>query len=145
MSECLCLALQHIEMRLAALESGLKNQGALEKMRVKPARRKYPELVPLEPEPGEDQIYGDATPLIGEWRQVMTEFLGDKARLCKAATEERLLELEIEIIDKHGLTLPHRTYPLDRSERRDAVRRKQQVLEEVRVDRARAQLRLWLN
>ena len=137
-------AIRQIEERLAVLESGLENQGALEKPRVKQARRRYPELVTLEPEPGEEQVYGDATPLIVEWRQVMTEFRGAKTKLSKVVAEERLLELEIEIIDKHGLTLPHRTYPWNSSERRNEVRRKQQVLEEVRVDRARSQLRRWI-
>ena len=68
----------------------------------------------------------------------MTEFLGAKTKLSKVVAEERLLKLEIEMIDKHGLTLPHRTYPWNSSERRNEVRRKQEVLEEVRVDRARS-------
>ena len=137
-------AIRQIEERLAAPESGLENQATLEKPRVKQARRRYPEFLTLEPEPGEDQIYGDATPLIVEWRQVMTEFRGAKTKLSKVVAEERLLELEIEMIDKRGLTLPHRTYHWNSSERRNEVRRMQQVLEEGRVDRARALLRLWL-
>ena len=144
-------AMRLIEKRLAALESSQEGPGTsketakvTEKPIAKPAWRQYRDLVTLEPEPREGQIYGDATPLIVEWRQVMTEFRGAKTKLRKVVAEERLLELEIEMIDKHGLTLPHRTYPWNSSERRNEVRRKQQVLEEVRVDRARAQLRLWL-
>ena len=74
----------------------------------------------------------------------MTDFLGVNTGLSKVVAEERLLELEFEMIDKHGLTLPPSPYPWNSSERRDAVRRKQQVLAEVRVDRVRAQLRRWL-
>ncbi len=99
-----------------------------------------PDLVTKELEPGEEQIYGDATPLIVEWRKARAELLGAKTKLSKAVIEERLLELKIEMIDNYGLTLSPRTYPWDRSERRDAVQRKQQALKKVRVDRAMAEL-----
>ena len=33
-------------------------------------RREYPELVTLDPEPGEEQVYGEATPSIVQWRKV---------------------------------------------------------------------------
>ena len=144
-------AMRLFEKRLAVLESrpeahGTKNgvKDATEKPPVRPAWRQYRDIVTMEREPGEEQVYGDVTSLIVEWRKVRAEFFAAKTKLSRAIGEERLLELEIELIDKYGLTLPPRTYPLGQSERRDTVLRKQRVLREVRVDRTWAVLRRWL-
>ena len=55
-----------------------------EKTAVKPAWRPYRDLVTLEPEPGEEQVYGEATPLIVEWRRVRVEFLDAGDGLSRA-------------------------------------------------------------
>ena len=144
-------AMRLFEKRLAVLESrpeahGTKNaaKDATEKPPVRPAWRQYRDIVTMERKPGEEQVYGDASRPIVEWRKVRAEFFAAKTKLSRTIAEERLLELEIELIDKHGLTLPPRTYPLGQSERRDTVLRKQRVLREVRVDRTWAVLRRWL-
>ena len=60
-------------LRLAALESRQGAQGAaeepsaaVEKSTVRPVWREYRDLVTLEPEPGEEQVYTDATAVIVE-------------------------------------------------------------------------------
>lgn len=146
--------LRQLGRRLAQLEARQSVRGIqgaseaapaeAEKPAAKPAWRPYRDLVTLEPEPGEEQVYGDAAPLIVQWRQARAEFLGAKDKLSKAVTEERLRELEIELIDKHELTLPPAAYPWDRFDRRDEVRSRRQTVREVRADRARALARLWL-
>ena len=99
-------------------------------------------MVTLDPEPGEDKVYGDSTPLVAEWRKLRAEFLGAADGLSRALAEERMLELEIELIGERELTLPPRTYPWDGSDRRDEVWRRTQTLEQVRVRRARVEL--WM-
>ena len=143
--------LRQLERRLAKVEDGRGTQDsadetrdAVEKTAVKPAWRPYRDLVTLEPEPGEEQVYGDATPLIVEWRKVRAEFLDAGDGLSRAIAEERMLELEIELIGGHELTLPPRTYPWDGSDRRDEVWRRTQALERARVERSRAQIRRWI-
>ena len=116
---------------------------AVKKPTVKHAWRPYRDLVTLEPEPGEEQVYGEATPLIVEWRMVRVEFLDAGDGLSRAIAEERMRELEIELIGERELTLPPRTYPWDWSDRRDEVWRRTQALERARVERARAQIRRW--
>ena len=110
----------------------------------KPAWRPYRDLVTPEPEPGEEQVYGDATPLIVEWRKARAEFLDAGDGLSRAIAEERMRELEIELIGERELTLPPRTYPWDGSDRRDEVWRRTQALERAQVERARAQIRRWI-
>ena len=62
----------------------------------------------------------------------------------KAEAERRLLEIEIELIDEHELTLPPAEYPWDWFERRDETRRRTRRLAEVRLDLVRAARRRLL-
>ena len=143
--------LRQLERRLAKVEdergdrdSAVDSQDAVDNPEVKPAWKPYRDLVTLEPEPGEEQVYGDATPLIVEWRKVRAEYLDAGDGLSRAIAEERMRELEIELIGGRELTLPPRTYPWDGSDRRDEVWRRTQALERARVERARAQIRRWI-
>ena len=143
--------LRKLERRLAKVEderggrdSAVDSQDAVNNPAVKPAWRPYRDLVTLEPEPGEEQVYGAATPLIVEWRKVRAEFLDASDGLSRAIAEERMRELEIEMIGDHELTLPPRTYPWDGSDRRDEVWRRTQALERARVERSRAQIGDWI-
>ena len=108
------------------------------------ARREYPELVTLDPEPGEEQVYGEATPLIVQWRKVRDDHHEARDRLGRAEAEERMRELEIAMIEEHKLTLPPARYPWDNFDRRDEVWSRRQTLARVRGERARAHLRRWL-
>jgi len=146
-------ALKQVKRRLAALESrlgepGAPSQGAPdgepETERRAAPWRSYPELVTQEPEPGEEAVYGAAAPLIVEWRQAWRELVEAEDRLGRAVADERLLELELVLIEEHELTLPPAEYPWDWADRRREVWSRTQALKDVRVERARAQLRLWL-
>ena len=143
--------LRQLERRLVKVEDELGDRDStegsgdvVEKTAVKPAWRPYRDLVTLEPESGEEQVYGEATPLIVEWRRVRAEFLDAGDGLSRAVAEERMRELEIELIGGRELTLPPRTYPWDGYDRRDEVWRRTQALERARVERARAQIRRWI-
>ena len=143
--------MRQLGRRLAKIEAGRGDRDsadeirdAVEKSTVKPAWRPYRDLVTLEPEPGEEQVYGDATPLIVEWRMARAEYLDAEDGLSRAIAKERMRELEIELIGGRELTLPPRTYPWDGSDRRDEVWRRTQALERARVERTRAQIRRWI-
>lgn len=117
------------------------SQGAGERPEVKRPRRPYPQLVTVEPEEGEELIYGAAMPAITEWREVRSALDGVRSRLDKLDARNRMVELEIAIIADHELTLPPAVYPWDRADRRDEVWRRKQSLADLRVDRSRAGLR----
>ena len=142
-----------VERRLAGLESrqieaGPPSPAGMEGGRQvgkrAAARREYPELVTLDPEPGEEQVYGEATPLIVQWRKVRDDHHEARDRLGRAEAEERMRELEIAMIEEHKLTLPPARYPWDNFDRRDEVWSRRQTLARVRGERARAHLRRWL-
>ena len=144
---------RHVERRLVRLEAGRDAQDASEtapseeKPVVKPRWRLHRELVTQEPESGEEQVYGDATPMIVEWHRARAEFLKTLKTgtvLDSTETQERMLRLEIAIIEEHELTLPPASYPWDRFDRRDKVWERKRDLNRVQVERNRALLRRWL-
>ena len=75
-------AMRHVERRLVRLESGRSESEAPsgagreprppERPYVRP--RQYPQLVTPEAEPGEEDVYGDATPVVVEWRKARDEY-----------------------------------------------------------------------
>ena len=111
---------------------------------VKPPRRAYPQLVTLEPEVGEELLYGEAMPAIIKWRQARRAYEASKRRLDKVETAMRMRELEIVIVGDHELTLPPAVYPWTRSDRRDEVWRRGEWLEDLRVERNRALVLRWV-
>ena len=147
--------MRHVERRLVALEAGRDGtEGAAaggpehepSKGRYVPPRE-YPQLVTPEAEPDEELVYGDATPVIVEWRKAKAEFsdlLKTGTALAQAEARMRMLHLEIAIIEEHELTLPPASYPWNWEGRRQQVRRREQSLGSAEVHRNRALLRLWL-
>ncbi len=127
-SEAQAKALGEVRRRLAALESaspatpggppasGTPASGAAP---VRPPFREYPALVTAEAEPGEELVYGQAaTPVIARWREARDAVDGVTDKLARLDAQERLLELEIALIQEHELTLPPARYPWDRTDRR---------------------------
>ena len=81
----------------------------------------------------------------GRWaRDAFLEALKSGTVLRRAVAHQRMLNLEIELIGKHELTLPPATYPWDRFDRRDEVWERTQYLKRVRIERNWALLRRWL-
>ena len=106
--------------------------------------RPYPQLITPEPEPGEELVYGEATPTIVAWRRARTEYREARRRLDKLDAERQLWELEIVLIRDHELTLPPASYPWDQFDRRDEVWGLERALADLRGERRRAVLLLWL-
>ncbi len=115
--------------------------------------RRYPELVAVEAEPEEERFYGAAMETIAEWRRVRSERLrreqaaaatGKTAnKLERLRADERLLELELELVGEHDLTLPPADRPWDGIRRQSELRVLRQSHQRVRGDRRRAQVVHW--
>lgn len=94
-----------------------------------------------EPVPGEDAVFGELMPLIEEWRDLAgRRRAGAGSRLRQAELEERLLELEVEMIESRGLTPPPETEPLRGDARPRQSRWRREALGRVRRERARLAL-----
>ena len=108
-------------------------------------RRVYDDLVTADAEPGEELVYGDAaTAVIVQWRQARDAFAATKDALDVLNARQRRVELEIELIQEHELTLPPATRPWDWGDRRQEVRRRNELLDQTIVDRKMLRLRRFL-
>ena len=108
-------------------------------------RRVYPDLVTAEAEPGEELVYGDdATAVIVQWREARDAVGKSKDALDRLNARQRWYELEIELIEQHELTLPPATRSWDWGDRRQEVRRRNEALDEIMVDRKMLKLRRFL-
>ena len=148
-------SMRYVERRLVRLETGRSAQDGMERTsptgaEPEPSKRRYvrprtyPQLVTQEAEPDEDLVYGDATPVIVEWRRVRAEFLKTRITLDRTEVQEPMLEMELAIVGEHELTLPPASFPWDEFDRRDKVWERTQDLKRVRAERNRALLRRWL-
>ena len=153
--------LDRLESRVDTLAEELK--GSLDKLRAasetrptvaktrpaggtaaKAPPRAYAQLVTLEPEVGEDLLYGEAMPAVIKWRQAKRAYAASKGRLDKVEAAIRMREVEIVLIGDHELTLPPAIFPWNRFDRRDEVWRRGEWLKDLRVERDRALVLRWV-
>ena len=145
-------ALAELERRVAALETAAPGLGAsgagggpAGSPVVQRPRRAYDDVVTADAEPGEELVYGDAaTAVIVRWREARDALGRTRDALDRLNVRQRRLELEIELIEEHKLTLPPATRPWDWGDRRQEVRRRNEMLDETIVDRKMLKLRRFL-
>ena len=95
-------------------------------------KRLYPELVTKEPAPDDEEVYGAAWPLIKEWRRLWKTHTGVGKGVAWLETEERVRELEVTMLEEHGLTLPPEKQPLHGLWRSTQLNWRKETLHEVR-------------
>ena len=127
----------HVEERLGQLEASraVWGVGPPEGPTRRSHERPYPDVVTPEPMPDDGTVYGDAAEVVDEWRQLRTAHPATRNRPVRV--EERMLELEIALIDGFNLTLPPEKFPWDGLSRADQVYWRRRALQEVR------RLRVW--
>ena len=138
-------AMKDLDSRLSALEA---DHGTLfprdDPRPFRPSNSMLPGTVLSDSGCAEDEEFGLAGPLVADWRQACAEFAEAEDEPEKVETERRLLEIEIELVGSHEITLPPAEYPWDRFERSDEIRRRNRRLAEVRVEQVRAAKRRLL-
>ena len=106
-------------------------------------RREYPELVTLEADEDDQDVFGDAWPLIQEWRE-LKETHPDKGKgLTWLVTEERFLALELALLEDHGMTLPPARFPLRGFDRNGQTGWRRKALDDTRRALRRRMLLAW--
>ncbi len=71
-----------------------------------------PEIVTVEPADDDPEVYGDAWHLVEEWRRLRAGHAKGGKGMLWLTNEERLLMLELAMLEEHGLTLPPEKQPL---------------------------------
>ena len=74
-----------------------------------------------DPADDDEEVYGDAWPLVDEWRRLWDEHPARGKGLEWVSTRQRILPLEVAMLEDHGLTLPPETEPLRGLDRGGAV------------------------
>ena len=95
-------------------------------------RREYPDLVTLEPAPDDEEVFGEAWPLIVEWRELKASHPNEGKGLSWLRTEERFLALEVALLEDHGMTLPPARFPLRGFDRNGQLNWRQTALFDTR-------------
>ena len=144
-----------LDWRVKKLETRLREMtlaNAVEKADVQPTveghpssgratpQRRYPGLVAEDPSAFDAEVYGDAWPLVEEWRRLRTGHPSQGRTLSWLTTEERLLTLELAMMEQHDLTLPPETQPLRGFGRRDQIAWRREALRDTRKALARRKL-----
>ena len=113
-------AMRQLERRVTALEGGGDVQAEGEEANAAggPAKRRsapwreYPDLLTLEPAEGDEEVFGDAWPLIVEWRALKNAHPVRGKGFEWLTDHKRLLEKELALLEEHGMTLPPEKQPL---------------------------------
>ena len=106
--------------------------------------RQYPELVTIKPAADDEAVFGAAWPVIDEWRKLRGSHPSKGKSLSWLVERERILELEVAMMEEHGLTLPPDTLPLTGLWRRDQLVRRKMALDDTQRARAKRELLRWV-
>ena len=104
------------------------------------SRRRYPDLVTTDPADDDEDAFGDAWPLVEEWRRLWDGHPAQGKGLAWVSTRQRILEVEVAMLEDHGLTLPPETEPLRGLDRGAQLNWRVQALRNLRKRRARLEL-----
>lgn len=107
------------------------------------ARRVDPEIVTEKPAPDDAEVYGAAWPLVEEWRRLRAGHPHEGGSLSWLTTQERLLALELAMLEEHGLTLPPEKEPLRGFGRRGQTTWRQTALDDTRKALRRRRRLRW--
>ena len=131
-------AADRAETRAAPPVEGLQ-QGRREAL-----RRMDPEVVTVEPAEDDPEVYGPAWPLVREWRRMQADHPNRGSSLSWLVAEERLLTLDLAMLEEHGLTLPPETQPLRGFGRRGQTGWRRKALHDTQRTLRRRRLLRWV-
>lgn len=142
--------LRQLERRMAQVEAGQSGQvpangaSSVSKPVVSTTfRRLYPEPVTIEPA-DDEEVFGDAWPFIEEWRRLGHGGVTKTKGLSRLKERERVLRLELPMVNEHGLTLPPEKQPLVGIWRNDQRRWREKALDDVYGQRVKRELLRWV-
>ena len=126
------------ETRAAPPVAGLRSEKRVRLPRLDP------EVVTGEPADDDAEVYGEAWPLVEEWRSRRAGHPHQGRSLSWLTTEERLLTLELAMLEEHGLTLPPETQALRGFGRKGQINHRWKALADTRVALRKRKLLRWV-
>ena len=104
------------------------------------AKRRFPDLVTVDPADDDEEVFGDAWPLVREWRELWDGHPPQGKGLAWVSTRARILELEVALLEEYELTLPPETEPLRGLDRGAQLNWRVKTLHDFRRRLARLEL-----
>ena len=143
--------MRRLERRLAQAEAGKGGGSAASPAAAtrpapgagSPSRRRYPDLVTKDPAGDDEEVYGDAWTLVDEWRRLWDGHLAQGNGLAWVSRRQRILELEVALLEEHGMTLPPEKQPLRGLDRSGQVNWRRTALYDMRRALKKQELRRW--
>ena len=126
------------ETRAAPPVAGLRSEKRVRLPRLDP------EVVTEGPADDDAEVYGEAWPLVEEWRSLRAGHPRQGKSLSWLTTEERLLTLELAMLEEHGLTLPPETQALRGFGRKGQINHRWKALADTRVALRKRKLLRWV-
>ena len=96
----------------------------------------------MEPAPDDEEVFGEAWELVKEWRALKGSHPNEGRGLAWLKDEERLLEMELALLEDHGMTLPPEQRPLRGFARSGQTSWRRTALDDTR--KALARREFWL-
>ncbi|MCY4666019.1 MAG: hypothetical protein OXC00_15290 [Acidimicrobiaceae bacterium] len=90
-------------------------------------------LVAVDPGPYDSEVYGEALPIAAQWRRAMRSLEEPPHTLAWLGATDRLLRLEIQLIDDRRLNLPPADGPWDDARRDTELQLRQDRLRKLRL------------
>ena len=126
------------ETRAAPPVAGLRSEKRVRLPRLDP------EVVTGGPADDDPEVYCAAWPLVEEWRSRRAGHPHQGRSLSWLTTEERLLTLELAMLEEHGLTLPPETQALRGFGRKGQINHRWKALADTRVALRKRKLLRWV-
>ena len=120
-------------------EASASGQGRQSSARGK-VRREYPDLVTREPADDDEEVFGEAWQLVVEWRGLKDSHPNEGGGLAWLTAQERLLEVELALLEEHGMTLPPEKQPLRGLDRSGQTSWRRTALFDTRRERKKVEL-----
>ncbi len=105
---------------------------------------RYPDLVTTDSADDDEDVFGEVWPLVQEWRRLWRGHPAQGRGLEWVSKRARILELEVDLLEQRGMTLPPETEPLRGLDRAAQLNWRRKALNDFRRRRARLALLRWL-
>ena len=138
------VGVQDEEGRVGAHSETITPVPGMRQLKPSSERRVDPEIVTEEPAGDDPEVYGPAWRLVEEWRRLRANHPHRGRSMSWLLTEERLLVLELDMLEEHGLTLPPETQPLRGFGRRGQTGWRHTALHDTRRALHRRRLLRWI-
>ena len=106
--------------------------------------RDYKDVVTIEPATDDSYVYGKAWPMVREWRMLRRGQSPGGKSLSWLKAEERLLLVEMSLLDEHKLTLPPEKQPIDDFWRQHIMNWRRNDLHDIGTRIRRRKLLRWV-